>query len=343
MYSFKNDYSEGAHPEVLKALIDNNSRQEEGYGLDSFSAAAAEKIKKLACSPDCSVHFLSGGTQTNLLAVSAFLRPHEAVISPCTGHVAVHEAGAIEATGHKVVTVEAEDGKLNPDMITPVLQEHHFEHMVKPRLVYISNPTELGTVYSRKELEALYAFCREKELLLYIDGARLGSAVAVEEAGLSLRVIHDNCDAFFIGGTKNGTLLGEALIICNESMKEDTRYLIKQKGALLSKGRVLGVQFNALFQNNLYFNLALHANKMAQYLVSELKKCGCSFLIDSPTNQIFPVMENSVIDKLSEIYGFYIWKSIDENKSAIRLITSWATEEEIVKCFVNDYRKLVET
>ena len=339
MYSFKNDYSEGAHPEVLKALTDNNMSQEEGYGLDSYSEKAAAKIRAIIGSPDSDIHFLSGGTQTNLLAISSFLRPHEACIAASSAHIATYETGSIEATGHKILTVETGNGKITPDLITPVLIEHHFEHMVKPRMVYISNPTELGTVYSKQELMALHMYCTEKNLLLYIDGARLGSAIMVKEAGLSLHDIHDLSDAFFIGGTKNGALMGEALVIKNNELKKDMRYLLKQRGALLSKGRVFGIQFSALFQDSLYFNIALHANSMAQLLTKKLKSLGCSFLIDSPTNQIFPVMENCIIDKLSEDFQFYTWKIIDNETSAIRLITSWATPEEAVGNFVNAYKK----
>lgn len=342
MYSFKNDYSEGAHPDVLKALSDNNSRQEEGYGLDSYSETAASKIRDMMGDQDSDIHFLSGGTQTNLLAVSSFLRPHEACIAASTAHIATHEAGAIEATGHKILTIDTEDGKINPDFIDPVLAEHHFEHMVKPRMVYISNPTELGTVYSRQELETLHLYCAEKDLLLYIDGARLGSAVAHKDAGVTLKDFHDFSDAFFIGGTKCGALMGEALVISNINLKTDIRYMIKQRGALISKSRVFGVQFSALFHDNLYFKLASHANSMAQLMVKKLKSLGCSFLIDSPTNQIFPIMENSVIDKLSEDFLFYTWKNIDGETSAIRLITSWATPENAVGDFVKAYKNAVK-
>lgn len=342
MYSFRNDYSEGAHPDVLKALADNNMRQEEGYGLDSFTEEAASMIRDVIGSDNTDIHFLSGGTQTNLLAISSFLRPYEACVSASTGHIATHETGAVEASGHKILAVDTDDGKLNSELIKPVLTEHHFEHMVKPRMVYISNPTELGTVYSKQELEKLKAFCLSKDLLLYIDGARLGSAVVTLEAGLTLKDIYNLSDAFFIGGTKNGALMGEALVICNNDLKKDIRYMLKQRGALLSKGRVFGLQFSALFQNNLYFDLAHHANSMAQLLAEKLKSAGCSFLIDSPTNQIFPVMKNAVIDKLSENFLFYTWKSIDNENSAIRLICSWATPDDAVEKFITAYRKAAE-
>lgn len=338
MYSFKNDYSEGAHPDILEALVRNNSQQEEGYGLDQHSLAAASMIKNLVGDIDAFVHLISGGTQTNLIAISSFLRPHEACITVKSGHIATHETGAIEATGHKLLVVDGENGKLTPELIEPVLVEHHFEHMVKPKLVYISNPTELGTVYDIGELTVLSEYCRENNLLLYMDGARLGCALACENAGLSLANVYALTDAFFIGGTKNGALLGEALVVKNQNLREDLRYLIKQRGALLAKGRVLGIQFEELFREKLFFQLSAHANDMAQSMVRELESLGCVFWIDSPTNQIFPVMDNRVIEVLAKKFGFYVWSKVDANSSAIRLVTSWATTEESVRQFIDTYK-----
>ncbi|MCP3888304.1 MAG: threonine aldolase [Desulfobulbaceae bacterium] len=338
MHSFKNDYSEGAHPDILDALLRNNNRQEEGYGLDQHTLNATSLIKKLVGDSDAAVHLISGGTQTNLIAIGAFLRPHEACITVKTGHIATHETGAIEATGHKLLTVDGVDGKLTPQLIAPVLTEHHFEHMVKPRLVYISNPSELGTIYTKDELSLLSDYCRKNDLFFYIDGARLGSALVCQESALTLEDVYSLADAFFIGGTKIGALLGEALVVRNPALKSDLRYLIKQRGALLAKGRILGIQFEELFRDNLYFNLAKHANDMAQYMVAELTDSGCTFLINSPTNQIFPVMENTVIDELSQQFDFYIWAKIDENNSAIRLVTSWATGQKEVESFVDAYK-----
>lgn len=337
MYSFKNDYSEGAHPNILHALLKNNSTQEEGYGEDSHTKNAIAAIQNLVGDEMAGVHLLSGGTQTNLIAISSFLRPHEACMTATTGHIATHETGAIEATGHKLLTVDTHDGKLTPELIAPVLTEHYFEHMVKPCLVYISNPTELGTVYSKSELSALAEYCQQKNLLIYMDGARLGAALTCKDADLTLPEIYSLTDALFIGATKNGALLGEALVIRNPQLQEDIRYLIKQRGGLLAKGRVLGIQFEELFRGNLYFDLAIHANKMAQYMAAELKSSGCRFLLDSPTNQIFPVIDNSVIEKLSSKFEFYVWAKIDENHSAIRLVTSWTTPESAVKEFVEVY------
>ena len=338
MYNLKHDYCEGAHPNILNALLKHNMVQEEGYGLDRHTQNAISIIKELLGAPEADVHLISGGTQTNLIAISSLLRPHEACITATTGHIATYETGAIEATGHKLLTVDSADGKLAPDLIEPVLTEHHFEHMVKPKLVYISNPTELGTVYSKAELENLNDYCQEKNLLLYADGARLGSALVAKNSDVTLRDMYTLTDAFFIGGTKMGALLGEALVLRNMDLKEDYRYLIKQRGGLLAKGRVLGIQFEELFRDNLYFDLALHANDMAQYMADELEKTGCGFWIDSPTNQIFPVMENSVIEELSNQFLFYTWSKKDETHSAVRLITSWATPKDAVQNFIRAYK-----
>lgn len=338
MYSFKNDYSEGAHPDILEALLKFNLTQENGYGQDSHCLHATNYIKTHIGHEESDIHFLSGGTQTNLIAISTFLRPHEACIAPITGHIATHEAGAIEATGHKILEVETSDGRLTPELIMPVLKEHHFEHMVKPRMVYISNPTELGTVYSKEALKDLYDFCKNNQLFLYIDGARLGAALMAEGIELTLQDIDTNSDAFFIGGTKMGALLGEALVISNPLLKTDMRYLIKQRGGLLAKGFILGIQFEILFKENLYFDLAKKANQSAQMIAKAFKALGCDFLIDSPTNQIFPILKNSVINELLKSYDFYIWKPIDQNTSAVRLITSFATTEETILGFINHYK-----
>lgn len=340
MYSFKNDYSEGAHPDVLEALVRNNAQQQEGYGLDRHSLNVVDRIKNLVGDKDAEVHLISGGTQTNLIAISSFLRPHEACITATSGHIATHETGAIEATGHKLLCVDTEDGKLTPQLIAPVLVEHHFEHMVKPRLVYISNPSELGTVYSREELSVLSGYCSQNDLLLYVDGARLGAALVCKEAELTLENVYSLTDAFFIGGTKIGALLGEALVVRNPVLKKDLRYLIKQRGALLAKGRILGIQFEELLKNNLYFKLAQHANDMAQQLTTQLASMGCAFWIDSPTNQIFPVMENRVVEELSEKFDFYVWAKMDEYNSVIRLVTSWATPPQGVHSFIEEYKKV---
>lgn len=257
MYSFKNDYSEGAHPRILNALIKSNMAQEEGYGYDRHTQSAVSKIKNLIHNQNIDVHLISGGTQTNLTAISAFLKPHEACVSANTGHIAVNETGAIEYTGHKVITIDSNDGKIVPEKIQEVLNSPLNEHVVKPKLVYISNPTELGTIYTKEELKALNEFCKSNNLILYADGARLGCAICAQKSDLNLSDMCNFTDAFFIGGTKNGALLGEALVIKNENLKEDFRYHIKQKGALLAKGRLLGIQFEELFSDNLFLSLLI--------------------------------------------------------------------------------------
>jgi len=334
MYSFKNDYSEGAHPRILKALIESNMEQVEGYGEDPYCIETIELIKKKIGRNDIDIHFIPGGTQTNLTAISAFLRPHEAVIAANTGHILVHETGAIEATGHKVISVASIDGKLYPPLIKPALDAHTDEHMVKPKLVYISNPTEIGSIYSKKELEELSKFCNENKLYLYVDGARLGSALCSEANDLKLSDMGSLVDAFYIGGTKNGALIGEALVICRDSLKEDFRFFIKQKGAMLAKGRLLGIQFLELFKDDLYFDLAKHANDMAYILRDGIKNAGYGFLINSSSNQIFPILPNKLIEKLLKDFSFYVWEKVDEENSAIRLVTSWATKKEYVLDFV---------
>jgi len=338
MYSFKNDYSEGAHPKILQGLIETNLVQEAGYGEDSFTLQAIDLIKEKMENTDVDIHLLSGGTQTNLTAISAFLRPHEAAIAPASGHIFVHETGAIEATGHKVVTIDTEDGKLTPAHIQQVLDEHTDEHMVKPKLVYISNSTEIGSIYQKSELQELKSFCANHNLLLFLDGARLGSALCADNNDLQLSDLPNLVDALYIGGTKNGALLGEALVIVREDLKADFRYHIKQKGALLAKGRLLGIQFLELFRDDLFFELAEHANKMAGLLREGLQKENIEFLIDSPTNQIFPILPNERIQKLQKNYAFIVWSKFDAERSTIRLVTSWATKEEAVHQFLKDIK-----
>lgn len=339
MISFKNDYSEGAHPRILEALVESNYVQEYGYGEDSFSQEAKVLLKKRLENQTVDIHFLTGGTQTNLVAISAFLRPHEAAIAAQTGHIFVHETGAIEATGHKVLTVEVDNGKLTPAKIQEVLDEHTDEHMVKPKLVYISNTTEVGTVYTKKELEDLSEFCCAKKLYFFMDGARLGSALCSDGNDLVLADLPKLMDAFYIGGTKNGALLGEALVICNEDLKPDFRYHMKQKGALPAKGRVIGIQFRELFRDNLYFDLSTHANRLANKLRDQLKEAGVVFFSESDSNQIFPILSNKVIAQLKSKYSFEIWGKVDEERTAIRLVTSWATREEAVTSIIGDIRK----
>jgi len=334
VYSFKNDYSEGAHPRILNTLLETNMEQLEGYEEDIYTKKAINLLKEKIKREDIDIHLIPGGTQTNLIAISAFLRPYEAA----TGHIFVHETGAIEATGHKVIPVKGVEGKITTSAIKKVLDVHTDEHMVKPKLVYISNSTEIGTIYTKNELKEISNFCKENNLILYIDGARLGSALTSEENNLTLSDLADFSDAFYIGGTKNGALIGEALVICKDSLKEDFRFHIKQKGAMLAKGRILGIQFLELFKDNLFFDLAKHANNMAKILKNGIYESGYLFLTNSSSNQLFPIFPNELIKKLEEKYSFSIWEKIDEENSAIRLVTSWATKEENVLEFIKDIK-----
>lgn len=339
-YSFFNDYSEGAHPSILELLSTTNLEQEEGYGNDSLSLKATELIKQAIESPDSAVHFVSGGTQANLIDLASLLKPYESVIAPVTGHINVHEAGAIEATGHRINAISTPDGKLTVEGIQAVISSHEDEHMVKPKVVFISNSTEVGTIYKKAELESISQFCRQNNLYLYLDGARLGSGICSKESDLALTDITKLVDIFYIGGTKNGALLGEAIVITNKDLQVNFRYHLKQRGALLAKGRVLGVQFIGLFTNNLYFDLAKHANVMAEKLTIGIKDLGFNFLTNSTTNQIFPIFPNSLIEELKKQYGFYIWSKSDDDNSSIRLVTSWATKEEKVDEFISDLKTL---
>lgn len=333
LYSFKNDYSEGCHPDLLTALSQNNDSQEPGYGEDSYTQNAIKLIKEKCNDTNLGVHLVSGGTQANLIVIAAALKPYESVISASTGHIHVHETGAVEATGHKIQTIISKDGKLRPNDIQSILDKFEDEHTVKPRLVYISNSTEIGSIYNKKELNELSQYCKSNSLLLFLDGARLGSALTAASNDLNLADIASLTDVFYIGGTKNGALFGEAIVIKSEELNSHFRFHLKQRGALLAKGRTLGIQFHELFKNDLFFNLAQHANKMAAKLSTAIRDQGYSFLTDSVSNQIFPILPNIIIQELSQTFEFYNWKKIDENNSAIRLVTSWATKEEAVDAF----------
>ncbi|MGL6106935.1 threonine aldolase family protein [Romboutsia sp.] len=340
LYNFRNDYSEGAHNNILEALLKSNLEQENGYGLDSHCKEAERLIKNKINNNDADIHFVSGGTQANLIIISSILRSYESVICASTGHINVHETGAIEATGHKINIMESDDGKISVEGIKKILDEHADEHMVKPRLVFISNSTELGTIYKKEELKEISEFCKANDLYLHLDGARLGSALASRENDLTLEDITNLVDVFYIGGTKNGALLGEAIVINNKELKTNFRYNIKQKGGMLAKGRLLGVQFVELFKEDLFFEVARHANLMAYKISDELEHLGCEFLTKPVSNQVFPILDNELIEKLSEDYGFNIERKINDNKSAIRLVTSWATEEDAVDEFICNFKKL---
>lgn len=351
LHRFTNDYSEGAHPKILEALMNTNLSQKSGYGTDTHCARAAELIRRecshgddLSKQPrkDLDIHFLVGGTQTNKTMIDAALRPYQAVIAVSTGHVNVHETGAIEATGHKVIAVPEKDGKLTVQEIEKALTAHSDEHMVQPKLVYLSNTTELGTQYTKKELEEISRFCRLKGLYLFLDGARLGSALTSSVNDLTMADLADLTDVFYIGGTKNGALFGEALVIRNDALKQDFRYLIKQNGGLLAKGWLLGIQFETLFTDGLFYQLAEHANEAAKIMKQRLESYGISFLSSSVSNQLFPIVENPVADQLIQQFGAISERKIDETHTAVRLVTSWATPLEAALQFVTSLDEIVK-
>jgi threonine aldolase len=339
-YQFFNDYSEGVHPRILELMAATNLDQEEGYCNDSLSRRAEERIKQALENPHAAVHFVSGGTQANLIALAALLQPYESVIAAESAHINVHEAGAVESTGHKINLIPSADGKLTPEPVQRVFAQHTDEHMVKPKVVYISNSTEVGTAYTHAELAALSECCRQNDLYLYLDGARLGSALTSRGSDLSLPQLSQLVDAFYIGGTKNGALIGEALVINRPSLQPHFRFHIKQRGGLLAKGRLLGVQFLGLLSDNLYFDLARQANVMAERLAQGLQAQGYRFLTPSTTNQIFPILPFQLIDALKQDYGFYVWAPAEAGHAVIRLVTSWATPAAKVDEFIEAVRAL---
>ena len=328
-----------AHPLILDALSSVGTTQFEGYGLCTHCEDAATLIRNKLQAPSADVHFISGGTLANLTVISSVLRPHEAVIAAETGHVFVHETGAIEATGHKVCTRLGYNGKLAVSDILSVVTEHCDEHMVLPRLVYISQSTEGGTVYTKAELTAISKVCRDNGLYLYIDGARFGAAMNSAACDLEYSDIAQIADAVFIGGTKTGALFGEAVVIFDDKLKQDFRFLMKQRGALLAKSAAMGVQFKTLFTDGLYDSLARHSIDMAIYMADGIKSLGYDFLFPVETNFIVPVFPAHVSDKLGELYDFHEW-SRDGNNVAARLVTSWATQREAIDEFLSDLNKL---
>jgi threonine aldolase len=343
MIRFNCDYSEGAHPKVLEKLIETNLKQTAGYGEDPYCQKAAGIIRELCGRQDAGVHFFTGGTQVNFTVVAAALRPHQGALSADTGHINTHESGAVEATGHKVLPLESKDGKISAEQIREACALHYgdetHEHMVQPGLVYLSNPTEIGTLYSRDELEAIRDACREYGLFLYLDGARLGYGLGAPGNDLTLPDIARLCDAFTIGGTKVGALFGEALVIGSEDLNRDFRYILKQRGAMLAKGRLLGLQFLALLEDGLYFRISEQADRMAGLIRESCVRRGYGFLSSSRTNQQFPILPDDALKKLGEKYAFSYWKRIDEVHSAVRFCTSWATREEDARSLAQDIEK----
>ena len=331
MIYFHNDYSEGCHEKVLEALTRTNLEQTPGYGEDHYCAEAADLIREACNAPDMAVHFLVGGTQANLTVIDAALRPHQAAVSADLGHINSHETGAVEATGHKVMALPSTDGKITAEQVAKMVEEHYasasFEHTTQPKLVYISSPSELGTLYSLSELEALSAVCRAKGLYLFLDGARMGYGLAASDNDVTLADLARLCDVFYIGGTKVGALFGEAVCITNPALKEDFRYLIKQHGGMLAKGRLLGVQFKALFEDGLYFELGKHAVAMADKIRATLEELGVPSLVPGTTNQIFPILSDALLAELEKEFTFVEQERVSPTHRAVRFCTSWATTE----------------
>ena len=342
MYNLKNDYNQGCHKNILKRLNDENMKQFDSYGEDSISCSAKEKIRKFLKNEDCDLHFLSGGTQTNLVLISSVLKPYQGVISARTGHIYVHETGAIEATGHQIIPIETMDGKITAVQVEDVITKHNndenHEHTVQPGMVYISNPTELGTIYRKQELLELYQICKKHNIPLYMDGARLASALTAKENDVDFTDLCNLCDMFYIGGTKCGALLGECLVIVNKKYQKDFRYSMKQKGALLAKSFILATQFDELFTNNLYLELGYYENQLANK-ISENLTGKIDFFQKQYTNQIFPILSNVKIEELKKKYSFYIWDKIDEEHLAVRICVSWGTNIKIVDELIADLIK----
>ncbi len=335
MLDFVNDYSEGAHEKILERLIETNREKLSGYGTDIYCEAAKQKIREACKCPEADIHFLVGGTQTNATVIDAMLCQYEGVIAATTGHVSTHEAGAIEASGHKVLTISHENGKISAQVLESYFEDFYadgnHEHMVFPGMVYISHPTEYGTLYSKKELEELSKVCHKYEAPLYLDGARLGYGLVSEENDVTLADIAELCDVFYIGGTKVGALCGEAVVFTKKNTPKHFMTIVKQHGALLAKGRLLGIQFDTLFTDDLYLTISKNAIKTANMLKKALKEKGYTFYIDSPTNQIFLVLEDEKLKQLEKEVAVSFWEKADDTHTIVRLATSWATSEEEIR------------
>ena len=346
MIYFNSDYLEGAHPSIMKRLMDTNMAQSVGYSEDEYCAAAREKIKSACEAPDADVHFLVGGTQTNTTVIASILRPYQGVIAPTSGHINCHETGAIESTGHKVLALPTDNGKITAQQIEEYYLWHHtspdFEHIVMPGMVYISYPTEGGTIYSKAELTAIYETCQRCGLPLYIDGARMGYGLMSDECDLTLPELARLCDVFYIGGTKVGALFGEAVVVMNPALKKDFRFFMKQRGGMLAKGRLLGIQFDTLFTDDLYLKISRHAIDMAHQIREIFVSAGYPLLFDSPTNQQYPIMPDSELAEIGKNFGYEYWERVDETHSGVRFCASWATTQENVDALreaVNNLKK----
>ena len=350
MIYFNSDYLEGAHPSVMARLNETNMVQTVGYGEDQYCAAAREKIRAVCQAPEADVHFLVGGTQTNTTVIASILRPWQGVLSADSGHINCHEAGAIESTGHKVITLPAAEGKITAQQVQDYVEWHRndesTEHIVQPGMVYISNPTEDGTLYTKEELTDLSATCYDCGLCLFVDGARMAYGLASEANDLNLQDYANLCDVFYLGGTKCGALFGEAVVINNPDLDRDFRYAIKQHGAMLAKGRLLGLQFLALLNgedgtgSSPYYTMAAKADRQAMRIRAAFEAKGCAMLFDSPTNQQFPILPNSWYNALSEKYAMTLTAKPDAEHTAVRFCTSWATRDEDVDALLADIASL---
>lgn len=345
MIRFECDYTEGAHPRIIEALARTNMEQTKGYGEDEHCAHARELIREKCGSPNADVHFLAGGTQANMTVIAAALRPHQGVISAESGHINVHETGAVESTGHKVLALPSGDGKITAQQIQDMCEEHlhddSFEHVVQPGMVYISNPTENGTLYNKKELCAISEVCRNYGLPLFLDGARLGYGLMAEGNDITMQDLAQLCDVFYIGGTKVGALFGEAVVITNNALKKDFRYFIKQKGGMLAKGRLLGIQFEELFRDDLYMEVSAHADRLAMKIRRAFEEKNIPFAYESVTNQQFPILTYEMAMTLAEKYTFSMNEAeLKKGPAKVRFCTSWATKEENVDELIADIQKL---
>lgn len=340
MILFNSDYTEGAHPAILERLTATNLVQTPGYGEDAFCEEARGYVRQAIKVSEAAVHFMVGGTQANMTVISAILRPHQGVLSADSGHIHVHETGAVEACGHKVLALPGDDGKITAAQILEAHQEHWndgaFPHMVQPKMVYISHPTELGTLYTAEELKSIRKVCDQCGLYLFLDGARLGYGLCAPGTDVTLELIAQACDAFYIGGTKVGALFGEAVVIVNPALQSDFRYFIKQRGGMLAKGRLLGIQFAELFRDGLYYKVGQHAIDLAMQIKQGALAKGYPLFIDSTTNQQFLVVDDEKRVQLEKTYGFTYWQRYDEQRSVIRICTSWATKAEDVKQLLAD-------
>ena len=345
MIRFECDYSEGAHPQIMERMMETNFCQTPGYGVDEYCERAREYIRKECGREDVDVHFLVGGTQTNMTVIASALRPYQGVIAAETGHVAVHETGAIEATGHKVIALPGKDAKISAAQVDEYVKAHwadaDHEHIVQPGMCYISYPTESGTLYTKEELKALWEVCQKHGIYLFIDGARLGYGLMSPACDMTMADIASMCDVFYIGGTKVGALFGEAVVISNDALKRDFRYMIKQRGGMLAKGRLLGIQFETLFKDGLYYEIAKHAVDMAMKIREAFASKGITFMVNSLTNQQFPILDERQEAILSEKYASCLWAKMGDGRKAIRFCTSWATKEEAVDALVDDIKELL--